>query len=81
LGFVPLSKTGAGLLFEIVSQNYERGPIIITLNLPFDEWAEVFRSERQTGSIPDRLTHHVHILKMKRREPQTPSEPQDQVLR
>ena len=64
LGFVPLSKTGAELLFEIISQRYERGSIIITSNLPFDEWSEVFGSERLTGAILDRLTHHVHILEM-----------------
>jgi DNA replication protein DnaC len=64
LGFVPLSKTGAELLFEVISQRYERGSIIITSNLPSDEWTEVFRSERLTGAILDRLTHHVHILEM-----------------
>ena len=64
LGFVPLSKTGAELLFEIISQRYERGSIIITSNLPFGEWTEVFGSERLTGAILDRLTHHVHILEM-----------------
>jgi DNA replication protein DnaC len=64
LGFVPLSKSGAELLFEVISQRYERGSIIITSNLPFDEWTEVFRSERLTGAILDRLTHHVHILEM-----------------
>jgi DNA replication protein DnaC len=64
LGFVPLSKTGAELLFEVISQRYERGAIIITSNLPFDEWTEVFGSERLTGAILDRLTHHVHILEM-----------------
>jgi DNA replication protein DnaC len=64
LGFVPLSKTGAELLFEVISQRYERGSIISTSNLPSDEWTEVFRSERLTGAILDRLTHHVHILKM-----------------
>jgi len=61
---VPLSKTGAELLFEVISQRYERGSIIITSNLPFDEWTEVFGSERLTGAILDRLTHHVHILEM-----------------
>ena len=64
LGFVPLSKIGAELLFEVISQRYERGSIIITSNLPFDEWTEVFGSERLTGAILDRLTHHVHILEM-----------------
>ena len=64
LGFVPLSKTGAELLFEIISQRYDRGSIIITSNLPFDEWTETFGTERLTGAILDRLTHHVHILEM-----------------
>jgi DNA replication protein DnaC len=64
LGFVPLSKTGAELLFEIISQSYERGSIMITSNLPFDEWTETFGTERLTGALLDRLTHHVHILEM-----------------
>ena len=53
LGFVPLSKTGAELLFEVISQRYERGSILITTNLPFDEWTEVFGSERLTGALLD----------------------------
>ena len=64
LGFVPLSKTGAELLFELISQRYERGSIMITSNLPFDEWTETFGSERLTGALLDRLTHHVSILEM-----------------
>jgi DNA replication protein DnaC len=64
LGFVPLSKTGAELLFEIISQRYERGSIMITSNLPFDEWTETFGTERLTGALLDRLTHHVNILEM-----------------
>jgi len=64
LGFVPLSKTGAELLFEVFSQRYERGSIIVTSNLPFDEWTEVLGTERLTGAMLDRLTHHVHILEM-----------------
>ena len=64
LGFVPLSKTGAELLFEVFSQRYERGSTMVTTNLPFDEWTEVFGSERLTGALLDRLTHHVHILEI-----------------
>ena len=64
LGFVPLSKTGAELLFEVFSQRYQRGSVLVTTNLPFDEWKEVFGSERLTGALLDRLTHHVHIIEM-----------------
>ena len=64
LGYVPLSQTGAELLFEVFSQRYERGAMIVTSNLPFDEWTSVFGSERLTGALLDRLTHHVHILEM-----------------
>ena len=64
LGFVPLGKTGAELRFELISQRYERGAPLITSNLPFDEWTETFGSERLTGALLDRLTHHVNILEM-----------------
>jgi DNA replication protein DnaC len=64
LGFVPLSKSGAELLFEVFSQRYERGSTLVTSNLPFDEWTEILGSERLTGALLDRLTHHVHILEM-----------------
>ena len=64
LGFVPLSKTGAELLFELISQRYERGSTLITSNLPFEEWTEIFGTERLTGALLDRLTHHVNILEM-----------------
>ena len=64
LGFVPLSKTGAELLFELISQRYERGATLITSNLPFDEWTQTLGSERLTGALLDRITHHVNILEM-----------------
>ena len=67
LGFVPmspLSRTGAELLFEVFSQRCERGSIVVTANLPFDEWTGVFGSECLTGALLDRLTRHVHILEM-----------------
>ena len=64
LGFVPLSKTGAELLFELISQRYECGSTLITSNLPFEEWTETFGTERLTGALLDRLTHHVNILEM-----------------
>ena len=52
------------VLFELISQRYERGATLITSNLPFDEWTETFGSERLTGALLDRLTHHVNILEM-----------------
>jgi len=64
LGYVPLSPTGAELLFEILSQRYERSSTIVTSNLPFEDWTSVLGSERLTGALLDRLTHHVHILTM-----------------
>ena len=63
-GYVPFSKTGAELLFEFFAERYERGSVIVTTNLPFDQWTEVLGSERLTGALLDRLTHRVHILEM-----------------
>jgi len=64
LGYVPLSSTGAELLFETFSQRYERGSTIVTSNLPFEDWTSVLGSVRLTGALLDRLTHHVSILAM-----------------
>ena len=65
LGFVPLSRTGAELLFEVLQPALRAwlDPRDGT-NLPFDEWTEMFGSERLTGALLDRLTHHVHIIEM-----------------
>ncbi|MEO8614847.1 MAG: IS21-like element helper ATPase IstB [Luteolibacter sp.] len=62
LGYVPFSKAGAELLFDVVSRAYERTSLIVTTNLPFENWTEVLGSERLTGALLDRLTHRVHIL-------------------
>jgi DNA replication protein DnaC len=64
LGYVPLSKTRAELLFEVFSQRYEQSSTMVTSNLPFNEWTEILGSERMAGALLDRLTHHVHILEM-----------------
>ena len=64
LGYVPLSQTGAELLFEVFSQRHERGSTIVTSNLPFEDWTSVFGAERLTGALLDRLTQHVQILEM-----------------
>jgi IstB-like ATP binding protein/Multicopper oxidase len=63
-GYVPFTAIGSELLFEVFSQRYERGATLVTSNLPFDEWTSVFGSERLTGALLDRLTHHVRILEM-----------------
>jgi DNA replication protein DnaC len=64
LAFVPLPASGAALLFEVVSDRYEKGSIVLTTNLPFEEWNSVLVSEPLTHAMLDRLTHHVHILQM-----------------
>ena len=62
LGYVPFSKTRSELFFDVVSRAYERTSLIVTTNLPFENWIEVLGSERLTGALLDRLTHRVHIL-------------------
>ena len=62
LGYVPFSRAGAELLFDVVSRAYEHNSLMVTTNLPFEEWTEVFGSQRLTGALLDRLTHRVHIL-------------------
>jgi DNA replication protein DnaC len=58
----PFTKTGAELLFEVISQAYERHSLMVTSNLPFQEWTEILGSERLTGALLDRITHRCHIL-------------------
>jgi len=62
LGYVPASKLGAELFFDVISTAYERTSLIVTTNLPFENWVEVLGSERLTGATLDRLTHRCHIL-------------------
>lgn len=62
LGYVPASKVGAELLFDVIATAYERNSLIVTTNLPFENWTEVLGSERLTGAALDRLTHRCHIL-------------------
>jgi DNA replication protein DnaC len=87
LGYVPFSKSGAELLFEVISRAYERTSLIVTSNLPFENWTEVCGSERLTGAMLDRLTHRVHILeangesyrlRQSRRRLRRQAKPQDQ---
>ena len=62
LGYVPFAKAGAELLFEVISRAYERTSLVVTTNLPFEQWVDVMGSERMTGALLDRLTHRVHII-------------------
>jgi len=62
LGYVPASKVGSELLFDVISTAYERLSLIVSTNLPFENWTEVLGSERLTGATLDRLTHRCHIL-------------------
>ena len=65
LGYVPAGKAGAELLFDVIANAYERHSVIVTTNLPFENWTEVLSSERLTGAALDRLTHRCHILETK----------------
>ncbi|MGA2037595.1 MAG: IS21-like element helper ATPase IstB [Acidimicrobiales bacterium] len=65
LGYVPASKVGAELLFDVISTAYERTSLIVTSNLPFESWTEVLGSERLTGATLDRLTHRCQIIETK----------------
>jgi DNA replication protein DnaC len=62
LGYVPASKAGSEMLFDVIAQAYERTSVIVTTNLPFEQWTEVLGNARLTGAVLDRLTHRCHIL-------------------
>ncbi len=63
LGYIPLDRVGAEHLFGFFSQCYEQTSLIVTTNLPFADWPQVFAGdERLAGALLDRLTHHVYIL-------------------
>jgi DNA replication protein DnaC len=61
LGYIPFSEEGAQLLFQVVSSRYEQGSTIITSNLAFAEWTQVFHDANLTAALLDRLTHHSYI--------------------
>jgi len=62
LGFVPFSQQGSQMLFSFISQRYLQGSVLITTNLAFTDWTEVFQDPRLVGALLDRLTHHCHVL-------------------
>ena len=65
LGYVPATKVGAELLFDVIATAYERSSVMVTTNLPFENWTEVLGSERLTGATLDRLTHRCKIIETK----------------
>jgi DNA replication protein DnaC len=64
LGYVSFSKAGAELLFQVFTDRYERRSLLLTSNLPFSEWNQVFQGERMTAALLDRLTHRCSIFEM-----------------
>jgi DNA replication protein DnaC len=64
LGYLSFSRSGAELLFQIFADRYERSSTLITTNLPFSEWQQIFQGERMTAALLDRLTHHCEIFEM-----------------
>ena len=64
LGYVTMSRGGVELLFRVFADRYERGSILVTSNLPFSEWDQIFQGERMTAALLDRLTHHAEIFEM-----------------
>jgi DNA replication protein DnaC len=64
LGYVSLSRGGVELLFRVFAERYERASMLVTSNLPFSEWNQIFQGERMTAALLDRLTHHCHIFEM-----------------
>lgn len=64
LGYLSFSRVGAELLFQVFADRYERASLLVTSNLPFSEWHQVFQGERMTAALLDRLTHRCHIFEM-----------------
>lgn len=64
LGYLSFSRTGAELLFQVFAERYERASLLLTSNLPFSEWTQIFQGERMTAALLDRLCHRCHVFEM-----------------
>lgn len=64
LGYLSFSRAGAELLFQVFAERYERGSLLLTSNLPFSEWTQIFQGERMTAALLDRLTHRCQLFEM-----------------
>src|SRR4029077_13073365 len=64
LGYLTFSRTGAEVLFQVFAERYERRSLLLTSNLPFSEWGQIFQGDRMTAALLDRLTHRCHIFEM-----------------
>ena len=64
LGYMTMSRGGVELLFRVFADRYERGSMLITSNLPFSDWVQIFQGERMTAALLDRLCHRCHIFEM-----------------
>lgn len=64
LGYLSFNRTGAELLFQVFADRYERRSLLLTSNLAFSDWGQIFQGERMTAALLDRLTHHCHIFEM-----------------
>jgi DNA replication protein DnaC len=65
LGYLPISRTGAMLFFQLISRRYERASTVLTSNKSFDEWGEIFGDEVMAAALIDRLVHHSHIVNIR----------------
>jgi DNA replication protein DnaC len=65
IGYLPISRTGAMLFFQLMSRRYERAATVLTSNKSFDEWGEVFGDDVMASALIDRLVHHCHIVNIR----------------